>query len=197
LKPVGTGEVGEICIGGSTVAQGYWNQPELTAKKFIRNPLGEDDTEYLYRTGDRGYILDDGQVAYLGRIDLQGNLRGIRVDYGEIESLLGMHPAIDSAVVTTRDDMADDQTLVAYYVRAPGTSAISASDLSTFLSAKLPAGLIPSCFLEVDGFRINRAGKVDRKSLPAPWEIENRTHARDVTRGNHWNGRSRRSGKPS
>ena len=104
--------MGEICIGGASLARGYLNQPTLTAEKFVDNPLGEGR---LYHTGDLGRFLPDGSLEYLGRKDHQVQIRGFRVELGEIETTLLAHPAVKEAVVMAHGEGANKQ-LAAYAV---------------------------------------------------------------------------------
>jgi amino acid adenylation domain-containing protein len=112
LRPVPDGENGEICIGGASLARGYLNQPVLTAEKFVVNPVGEGR---LYRTGDLGRFLPDGNLEYLGRKDYQVQIRGFRVELGEIEAALLTHPTVKEAVVMAHGEGANKQ-LAAYAV---------------------------------------------------------------------------------
>lgn len=112
LQLVSEGKVGEICIGGASLARGYLNQPTLTAEKFVDNPIGEGR---LYRTGDLGRFLPDGNLEYLGRKDYQVQIRGFRVELGEIEAALLAHPAVKEAAVMNQGEGANKQ-LVAYAV---------------------------------------------------------------------------------
>jgi len=168
LQAVSQGEPGEICIGGSIVAQGYLNDPELTAQRFIQNPLSADPEDRLYRTGDQGHILADGQIVYLGRTDMQANLRGIRIDLNEIEAALRSHPQISATVALVREDRPGDQRLVAYFTIPSGAMPPSVSALREFLAEKLPDSMVPSAFVFLATFPIGAAGKVDRQALPAP-----------------------------
>ena len=109
LQQCAVGVPGELYIGGAGVALGYWNQPELTAAKFIQDPWSSDPQARLYRTGDRGRLLPDGNIEFLGRIDQQVKIRGFRIELGGIESCLQRHPAIENVVVTVREDTPEDK----------------------------------------------------------------------------------------
>jgi len=112
LTPVGV--MGEVCIGGVGLARGYLNKPELTAEKFVQNPFRAG--ERMYKTGDLGRFLSDGNVEYLGRKDDQVKVRGFRIELGEIESVLEKHELIEEVVVLAKDDAKGEKDLVMYYV---------------------------------------------------------------------------------
>ncbi|TCP69306.1 non-ribosomal peptide synthetase [Baia soyae] len=161
LQPIGV--AGELCIGGSSVARGYYNRRELTAEKFVDNPfmLGER----LYRTGDLARWLPDGTVEFLGRMDHQVKIRGYRIELGEVESGLVQTPPIKEAVVMARDVSGNQSELCAYIVSEESWSKDSLRDQ---LSSLLPSYMIPTHFVQLDQIPLTPNGKVDRKNLPAP-----------------------------
>ncbi|MFI5799711.1 amino acid adenylation domain-containing protein [Streptomyces sp. NPDC051677] len=171
-KPVPTGAVGELYVGGAGVALGYLNRPELTAQRFVANPFAPDSRDdRLYRTGDLVRILPDGDLEYRGRIDNQVKLRGFRVELGEIESALVSHERVSAAVVTLRTDDAGHSYLAAYTVaRTDGAAQhpLPDEELRRHLSGLLPDYMVPSVFCPVDDFPLTANGKVDRSRLPDP-----------------------------
>jgi amino acid adenylation domain-containing protein len=167
LQQVPIGEPGEIYIGGAGVAQGYLNRPELTAERFIPNPFDDEHNTHLYKTGDLGRHLPDGQIAFLGRTDHQIKIRGYRVEPGEIVSRLNEHPSVQTSFAMAREDTPGDRRLVAYIVPIPGAH-LTASSLQEMLLPRLPDYMIPSTFVRLEALPVTTNGKVDRTALPAP-----------------------------
>ncbi len=172
--PVPIGVPGELYIGGVGVARGYYNRPELTAEKFVRNPFCNETTERLFRTADLARYRPDGAIEFLGRVDHQVKIRGFRIELGEIEAVLGQHQAIKEVVVLAREDVPGNKRLVAYLVDVLDKSALyegrgpTVEDLRGFLKDKLPHYMIPAAFVFLDALPLLTNGKVDRKALPAP-----------------------------
>ncbi len=161
LQPLGIG--GELSIAGDGVARGYLNRPELTAEKFLENPL--QSGERIYKTGDLARWLPDGNLDYLGRKDRQVKIRGFRIEPEEIESRLLQHVAITDAVVRMRQEDNGECYLCAYFV---GATALSPSDLRMFLMQKLSPYMIPSFFIRLPELPLTRNGKIDYEALPPP-----------------------------
>ncbi|MFI6744033.1 amino acid adenylation domain-containing protein [Nonomuraea sp. NPDC050451] len=159
LNPVPAGVPGEIHLGGVGLARGYLGRPDLTAERFVPAPSGRGR---LYRTGDRGHLLPDGSVEYLGRLDDQVKLHGLRIELGEIEAHLLACPSVAmSAVAVVREQ------LVAYVVPAEGRQ-VSGAELRAHLSGRLPAYMIPARYVSLDELPLTVSGKIDRARLPEP-----------------------------
>ncbi|MBR8835868.1 MAG: amino acid adenylation domain-containing protein [Stigonema ocellatum SAG 48.90 = DSM 106950] len=180
LQPVPIGVRGEIHIGGNGVARGYHNRPELTADKFIPNPLNQEPGTRLYKTGDLGRYLPDGNIEFLGRIDSQVKLRGYRIELTAIEVVLQQHSDVLEAVVSVWEDESLNKRLVGYVVLEPG-SATTTNELQRFLRQHLPEYMIPSVWVRLDALPLNANGKVDRQSLPAPDQVLNSTEQAEGT----------------
>jgi surfactin family lipopeptide synthetase C len=164
LHRVPIGVVGELYVGGASVARGYLNQPKLTREKFISNPFIEGDT--LYKTGDLVRRLPDGNLEFLGRIDAQVKIRGFRIELAEIEAILTKHPGIKQVVVIAREDEPGKKFLVAYLVAKDNSP--TPSNLRNFLNKKLPDYMIPAAFVFMEAFPLTPNGKINRRALPAP-----------------------------
>jgi amino acid adenylation domain-containing protein len=166
MQPVPIGVPGELYIGGDGVSRGYVNA-ELNAQRFLDDPFVPGSKTRLCRTGDRARWRADGQVEFLGRADNQVKIRGFRIEPGEIEEVLGEHPALAQAAVAPHQRTADDLRLVAYVVGKAG-AAPDATGMKRFLARRLPDYMIPSAFVTLDTLPTTASGKVDRKALPAP-----------------------------
>ncbi|HSE18779.1 MAG TPA: amino acid adenylation domain-containing protein [Pyrinomonadaceae bacterium] len=168
--PVPVGVAGEICIGGQGLARCYLNRPEMTAERFIPDHLSLDAGSRLYRTGDVGRYLENGEIEYLGRIDHQIKLRGYRIELGEIESALLRYPGIKEAVVVAKEDHAGEKQLVAYLVNELDQHAGN-DELRNYLRQTLPGFMVPQFFVTLAQMPLTSNGKVDRLSLPDPQEV--------------------------
>jgi len=166
LAPVACGTSGELAIGGAGLSPGYLGRPDLTAERFVPNPMPGTPDPVVYRTGDRVRMHADGALEYLGRLDFQVKLRGHRIELGEIESALFAHPGVRQAAVVLRDDL-PEPALVAYLAG----DAVPDRTLRAYLRARLPEVMIPAHIEWVTGFTLNSNGKIDRKALPRPRAI--------------------------
>jgi amino acid adenylation domain-containing protein len=166
LRLAPPGVAGELFVAGKGVAQGYMNRPALTAERFVANPFGPPGTR-MYRTGDRAEWHDDGQLRFLGRVDHQVKLRGLRVEPGEIETLLRQEPFVGDAVVVAACGANDDIRLHAYVTARRSGEPVDTRQLRQTLSTHLPEFMVPASIAVLDTFPLTASGKVDRHQLPA------------------------------
>ncbi|HLP59459.1 MAG TPA: amino acid adenylation domain-containing protein [Candidatus Deferrimicrobium sp.] len=173
IVPIGV--PGEIYIAGAGVAKGYLNHPELTAKKFIdlHHPSFIHHLK-LYRTGDLARWQPDGNIEFLGRLDHQVKIRGIRIEPGEIETQLTTHENVKEAIVMVRENDAGEKYLCAYIVfrTLPSSGVFDLQELRNYLAKKLPDYMIPTYFVPLETLPLNPSGKIDRKALPEPKTAE-------------------------
>jgi surfactin family lipopeptide synthetase A len=169
LNPVPANIVGEIYIGGDGVARGYLNRAELTAERFMANPLAPSQSARLYKTGDLGRFRPDGNIEYLGRVDDQVKIRGFRIELGEIEAALVGHAGVREAVVVAREDVTGEKRLVAYYTACDANGpSIEAGELRSHLSSQLPDYMVPAAYVRMYRMPLTANGKLDSKALPMP-----------------------------
>ncbi|MBO4207991.1 non-ribosomal peptide synthetase [Micromonospora echinofusca] len=166
LEPLPVGFPGELYLGGVQLARGYLGRPGRTAGVFLPDPHGPAGAR-LYRTGDLARLRADGAVEYLGRTDAQVKVHGVRVELGEIESVLVGHPQVRRAVAAIRDDAPGGRGLVAY-VDWAGEPTDAPARLRELLGQHLPVTLLPQAFVLTTDFPTSPSGKVDRAALPAP-----------------------------
>ena len=166
MNPVPVGVVGELFLGGSSLARGYRNHPELTAEHFVRHPFSDSADARLYRSGDLVRWLHDGQLEFVGRADSQVKVRGVRIELGEIESALLGYSGIDEAVVLARKDNSSESRLSAYLVC--NDTQVPIGSLKSYLRTILPEHMVPSAYIAMDALPRTANGKIDRRSLPTP-----------------------------
>ncbi|MDR0217265.1 MAG: amino acid adenylation domain-containing protein, partial [Enterobacteriaceae bacterium] len=176
-QPVPPGVTGEIYIAGKCVARGYLNRPELTAERFLPDPFCSETNSKMYKTGDLGRWLTDGNIDYLGRNDFQIKLRGFRIEPGEIEAKLMLCHGVREAAVIVREDEPNQKRLVAYVCplekhsqeqRPQDDITLLPAALRAQLSTQLAEYMLPSAFVILDTLPLTPNGKLDRKALPAP-----------------------------
>ncbi|NBT86507.1 MAG: non-ribosomal peptide synthetase, partial [Alphaproteobacteria bacterium] len=190
LNSVPIGVAGEMYIGGTGVARGYINRPDLTAERFIPNPfISLEDSQKgknlkLYKTGDLARYLPDGNIEFLGRVDDQVKIRGFRIELEEISSVLKEHKTVHEAVVVTRKNDLEENYLLAYIVPnekyshpelEENSSPLNQNNflelqgnLRSYLERVLPDYMIPSFFVFLDKLPLTPTGKIDKKALPSP-----------------------------
>ena len=163
--PVGV--PGELFIGGDGLAQGYLNQPEITAEKFVPHPFGLKAGTRLYKTGDVARYLPNGTIEFLGRLDHQMKLRGFRIEPGEIESALRQYQRVNEAAVILREDVPGDKRLVAYVTPTEGVT-VKPAEMRNYLKGQVPDYMVPSTIVVLDSMPLTANGKIDPKRLPLP-----------------------------
>ena len=163
-RPVPCGAVGEIHVSGAGLGRGYLNRPDLTADRFVRNAFDESPDGRLYRSGDLGRFLPDGDLEYLGRLDQQVQIRGFRVEPGEIEAVLNEHPGIRESVVVPHEDEPGNTRLGAYLI--PRTDQdVDPAALRRIVRERLPEYMVPATFTFIDRLPRTPNGKLDVDAL--------------------------------
>ncbi|KGJ89818.1 non-ribosomal peptide synthetase, partial [Colwellia psychrerythraea] len=164
------GVIGELYIGGTSLARGYLNNPDLTKEKFIADPFASRKDARLYRTGDLVRLVSDGQLEFVGRTDTQIKIRGFRIELGEIEHQLSSCAGVLSCIVVANKDESGHNNLVAYVI-ADNTTGISQDEMPNLfrksLRAHIPDYMVPSIFVFIEQWPLTANGKIDKNSLPA------------------------------
>lgn len=180
LEPAPIGVAGELWIGGEGVVRGYHARPELTDERFVPDPFSDRPGARMYATGDLARWMEDGRIDFLGRLDHQVKLRGYRIELGEIEARLGAQQDVREGVVIAREDTPGDVRLVGYVRPAAGSppgTVLDEAALREGLREHLPEFMVPSNIVTLDKFPQTPNGKVDRKALPAPRDVQQRSQA--------------------
>ena len=165
LRRLPVGVPGELVVGGASLSRGYHGRPDLTDEKFVSDPFSDGPGARLYRTGDLVRRRSDGQIEYLGRLDGQVKIRGFRVELGEVETVLGQHPAVLDCAALIHTDASGGPQLVAYVVRG---GEVGYAELRRHLAASLPDYMVPAAFVSLEALPLTPNGKVDRRALPEP-----------------------------
>ena len=163
LAPIGI--AGELHIGGAGLARSYLNQPEATEERFVQDPFSQEQAAAIYKTGDMGRWLSDGNIQYLGRKDDQVKIRGYRIEIGEIESVLLQSGLVNQVIIIVKEDGNAGKQLVAYVVAA---GSFDKHKLIACLQDKLPRFMIPALWVELERLPLTPNGKIDTKALPSP-----------------------------
>ena len=164
LREVPVGGTGELLIGGTGLARGYLNNPELTAERFIPDPFSQNKDARLYKTGDLCRRRHDGVIDFLGRNDNQVKIRGYRIELGDVEAALESHPEVKQAATKVVDGPGHEKSLVGYVV-APG---LETQELRTYLAQRLPRYMLPAIYVSLTELPLTPNRKVDRNALPIP-----------------------------
>ncbi|MEM7386479.1 MAG: non-ribosomal peptide synthetase, partial [Verrucomicrobiota bacterium] len=184
LNKVPVGIEGELYIGGTGLARGYLGRPDLTAERFLPNPFrantdqGPSESEVIYATGDRARYRSDGAIEFLGRMDHQIKIRGQRIELAEIEATLERHSLVQRAIAIYQPE----REAVTAYFTLEGVPPLVEEDedpakaLDPFLRAHLPRSMVPQQLIKLEAFSLTPNGKIDRRALPEPTDLPNRTY---------------------
>ncbi len=165
MKICEVSQIGDIYIRTPYMTLGYFNDPELTKEKFIPNPFNNDPKDLMYKTGDLGRWMFDGNLEFLGRKDFQVKIHGVRIELGDIENHLLDYNGIKETVVLDKEDKEGEKYLCAYFV---ADHELTPTVLRNHLSLHMPEYMIPAYFIRVEKMPLTPNGKIDRKALPEP-----------------------------
>jgi amino acid adenylation domain-containing protein len=171
-QKVPRGTAGEIYIGGRSVGRGYRNLPDLTEQCFVPDPFAGIPDSRMYRTGDRGVLLPNGEIEFRGRLDRQTKIRGQRVELDEISSMLSSHAAVDFAAALVTTSPSGENVLVAYVLPKDSGTALTSHDLQKHLLRTLPDYMVPAIFVRLRELPVSSNGKLDLQHLPSPVDAE-------------------------
>jgi len=168
LRLLPPGMPGELVIGGAGLAVGYLRSPELNERKFVADPFGTASDGRLYRTGDLVTRLPDGRLVFLGRVDQQVKIRGLRIELGDVESALASFPGIGQVSVRDWTDRDNERYLAGYVTPGQGREQPDIGAIRDHLADRLPSYMIPAHFVVLDELPLNSSGKTDKRQLPEP-----------------------------
>jgi amino acid adenylation domain-containing protein len=171
-QEVPQGTAGEIYIGGRSIGRGYRNLPDLTTQCFVPDPFVGTPDARMYRTGDRGALLPNGEIEFRGRLDRQTKIRGQRVELDEISSVLSGHSAVGFAAALATTSSSGENVLVAYVLPKEPETALTSQDLQNHLLRTLPDYMVPAIFVRLRELPVSPNGKLDLKNLPSPVDAE-------------------------
>lgn len=164
-NPLPVGVAGQLVIGGVGLARGYLNRPDLTAERFVPDLLGKRPGARSYLTGDQARILADGLVDYIGRLDQQIKLHGVRIELGGIEAVLSRHPAVRESIAVLEKDRSGERRIIAYFVCHKQADRPAEDDLRRWVYRHLPRSAVPAAFFALDELPLLANGKADRAAL--------------------------------
>jgi amino acid adenylation domain-containing protein len=167
-EPVPDGTHGEIYIGGAGVGRGYRNLNELTAAYFLPDPFSVESGARMFRTGDRGVRLPDGQIQFQGRLDRQIKIRGQRVELDEIGAVLSQHPSVQFATANIWVSATGEKQLAGYILLKENANVPASDELQVQLLQSLPDYMVPAFFVRLQEIPVSHNGKIDLKALPLP-----------------------------
>ena len=170
LQLVPQGVPGELYVGGAGLARGYWQQPAITAERFIPHPFSTLPGQRLYRTGDRVRILATGELDYLGRNDQQVKLRGFRIELGEIAAVLEQLTQVQEALAVLRERNTTQKYLVAYVIPQHGAEEMTIHQIQAHVRSFLPEYMVPTYVNLLERWPVTINGKINTKALPTPTE---------------------------
>ncbi|MGW6929316.1 amino acid adenylation domain-containing protein [Lentzea sp. NPDC054927] len=165
LRPCPPGVGGELYIGGFLLGRGYVNAPGLTASRFVANPFASDGSR-LYRTGDLARFAPDGSLDFLGRVDNQVKIRGMRLELEDVEVALAEHPEVRHTCVVVRKNSVGGNYLVGYVV--PSVESLTSDAVKQWATEHLVEYMVPTHIVVMDEFPLTANGKLDRRALPEP-----------------------------
>lgn len=173
LSPQPIGVIGEIYLGGNQIARGYLNLPDLNSTRFLSTPFKKLIGDHIYKTGDLGQLLADGNVVFVGRVDNQVKINGYRIELGEIETRLEEVNEINQAICKVCHSNKYGKHIVTYIVPQDRREQLDTKAINNYLKTKLPEYMLPKFYVPIKKLPLTINGKVDVKALPNPEIIQN------------------------